>query len=258
MIIPSKKVKIFPNNRTWVNKSVKSSILAKKNAFKKGSVTDLQSAMKNMKIEILRAKQNYKDKLEFNMSTNKMGSAWSCMKSIAGINTSHSNGSTITLEGFDSDYNLANVLNSFYNRFDVVDFSSEIQDLRHQFTDHDHHSIREENIVRAFTHTKTNKSQGPDAICGRLLKSCSKELAPIFHHIFNKSLQTQHVPKCWKDAVVIPVPKSNTPKVLNNLRPIALTSIVMKTFEKFVKTAVMVRTQPDMDALQFAYTTEGS
>ena len=96
--------------------------------------------------------------------------------------------------------------------------------------------------MKAFTCIKANKSQGPDDICGCLLKTCSNELAPIFHHIFNKSLQTQHVPKCWKDAVVVPIPKSNCPKVLNDFRPIALTSTVMKTFEKLVKTEIMKRT----------------
>ena len=33
MIIPCKKVKIYPNNRPWVTKSVKASIQAKKLAF---------------------------------------------------------------------------------------------------------------------------------------------------------------------------------------------------------------------------------
>lgn len=83
-------------------------------------MSDIQSTTKHIEIEILRAKQNYKENLEYNMSTNKLGSAWSCMKSIAGINKSDSNNdSTITLEGFNSD---------FYNRFDVADFNSEIQD----------------------------------------------------------------------------------------------------------------------------------
>lgn len=61
-----------------------------------------------------------------------------------------------------------------------------------------------------------------------------------FYQIFNKSLQTQHgftltgfptpyVSKCWKVAMVVPVPKANSPKTLNNLRPIPLTYIVIKT-----------------------------
>ena len=83
-----------------------------------------------MKIEILRAKQNYRDKLQNSMAANKLGSAWSCMKSIAGINKSDTNnGNTATLEGFDSDYDFANALNSFYSRFDTADFNRETQVL---------------------------------------------------------------------------------------------------------------------------------
>lgn len=73
MIITSKKVKMYPNNKPWVTKSVKSSIQAKKLAFKQGTALEIQSATKDMTIEILRAKQNYKEKLENNMAANKLG-----------------------------------------------------------------------------------------------------------------------------------------------------------------------------------------
>jgi len=52
------------------------------------------------------------------------------------------------------------------------------------------------------------------------------------------SLYLQHVPNLWKRAVIIPAPKNNCPKALNDLRPIALTSLVMKSFEKLVKTEI--------------------
>lgn len=44
MIIPCKQVKIYTNNKPWVNKSVKSSIQAKKLAFKHGAASELQLA----------------------------------------------------------------------------------------------------------------------------------------------------------------------------------------------------------------------
>lgn len=69
-----------------------------------------------MKSEILRAKQNYKEKLETNMAASELGSAWSSMKCIAGISSPNlKNGSTVTLEGFDADFDLENALNSFYS-----------------------------------------------------------------------------------------------------------------------------------------------
>lgn len=67
------------------------------------------------------------------------------------------------------------------------------------------------------------------------------------------SLYLQHVPKLWKQAIIIPVPKSNSPKVLNDLRPVALTSLVMKSFEKLVKMEIVRQTEQALDPMQFAY-----
>jgi hypothetical protein len=39
-----------------------------------------------------------------------------------------------------------------------------------------------------------------------------------------------------KGAVIVPVPKSSCPKTLSDFRPVALTFILMKTFEKMVRT----------------------
>ena len=252
MIIPCKRVKMYSNNKPWVTKSVKASIQAKKYAFKHGTASDLHTATKDLKIEILRAKKDYKTILENKMAANNLGSAWSSMKSIAGISNSKTI-STVILKNFDSDPDLANVLNRFFSRFDTHDFSTEIQELRHNLADQNHFAIDEGNVEKALSSINANKSCGPDNICGRLLKFCSKELCTIFHYIFNKSLQIQHVPKCWKDAVVVPAPKTRCPKVQNDFRPIALTSLVMKTFEKLVRNEIVKKTQSDIDQFQFAY-----
>ena len=98
-----------------------------------------------------------------------------------------------------------------------------------------------------------NKSHGPDKICGRLLKSCAVQLSHVFNYIFNMSLKEQHVPEIWKDAVIVPVPKSSCPKTLSDFRPVALTSILMKTFEKMVRTELLRKTECVLDPLQFAY-----
>ena len=95
------------------------------------------------------------------------------------------------------------------------------------------------------------KNHGPDNICGHTLKTCAKQLSPPFHDIFNKSLEAQHVPEVWKDAIVVPVPKSNNPKTLNDFRLVVLTSIVMKAFEKLVRSEILRKTETD--PLQFAY-----
>ncbi|KAK0147386.1 hypothetical protein N1851_013149 [Merluccius polli] len=93
----------------------------------------------------------------------------------------------------------------------------------------------------------------PDKISGILLKSCARQLSPIFHHIFNVSLSQQKVPRLWKQAEMIPVPKVSKPKMLNDFRPVALTSLLMKSFEKIVKSELLGRTAHALDPMQFAY-----
>ncbi len=46
------------------------------------------------------------------------------------------------------------------------------------------------------------------------------------------------VPTSFKKSIIIPVPKNNKPSCLNDYRPVALTSIVMKVFERLVKSHI--------------------
>lgn len=88
-------------------------------------------------------------------------------------------------------------------------------------------------------------------IYGRLLKSCAKEPSCISQYILNQSVKMQHVSKVWKNAVVIPFPKTSYPKTFSEFRPITLTSVVMKTFEKAVRSEILQKFKQDIDPKQF-------
>ncbi len=49
------------------------------------------------------------------------------------------------------------------------------------------------------------------------------------------TLATSVVPTSFKKSIIIPVPKNNKPSCLNDYRPVALTSTVMKVFERLLK-----------------------
>ena len=53
--------------------------------------------------------------------------------------------------------------------------------------------------------------------------------------------------------MICPVPKSNNVKEMNNLRPIALTSVLMKSLERIVLSLFFPVVQPQLDPFQFAY-----
>ncbi len=84
------------------------------------------------------------------------------------------------------------------------------------------------------------------------LKSCHDQLAPIFTQIFNRSLELCKVPSCFKRSTIIPVPKKPKITGLNDYRPVALTSVAMKSFERLLA-YLKASTGPLLDPLQFAY-----
>ncbi|KAI2646347.1 hypothetical protein H4Q32_030498 [Labeo rohita] len=61
------------------------------------------------------------------------------------------------------------------------------------------------------------------------------------------------VPSCFKCSTIIPVPKKPKITGLNDYRPVALMSVVMKSFEKLVVAYLKNITGPLLDPLLFAY-----
>ncbi len=100
-----------------------------------------------------------------------------------------------------------------------------------------------------FRKQKSRKASGPDGISPASLKVCADQLAPIFTQIFNRSLELCEVPCCF----IIPVPKKPKITGLNDYRPVALTSVVMKSLERLVLAYLKDITRPLLDPLQFAY-----
>ena len=63
------------------------------------------------------------------------------------------------------------------------------------------------------------------------------------------------IPMCLKSSTIIPVPLE---KWLNDYRPVALTPLVMKCFERLVLSHIRSIIPPDVDPHQFAYQTNCS
>ncbi|KAK0132601.1 RNA-directed DNA polymerase from mobile element jockey [Merluccius polli] len=114
-------------------------------------------------------------------------------------------------------------------------------------------SVTEHNVRRALSCVNTRKAAGPDGMSGRVLKTCANQLAPVFTTIFNLSLAKSVVPTCFKRSTIVPVPKNVSPACLNDYRPVALTSVVMKCFERLIKHYICASLPRTMDPLQFAY-----
>ena len=79
------------------------------------------------------------------------------------------------------------------------------------------------------------------------------QLSGIFCSLFQRSIDTQVVPLLWKTAVVYPLPKVSHPSSSKDYRPIAFTSILVKSLKRIIKTYIMNSCRHALDPLQFAY-----
>ncbi len=114
-------------------------------------------------------------------------------------------------------------------------------------------SLSVADVTRSFKRVNIRKAVGPDGIPGRVLKACAFQLAGVFTDIFNLSLSLSVVPACFKKSTIVPIPKKNKITCLNDWRPIALTPIFSKCFEKLVRDHICSVLPASLDPLQFAY-----
>ena len=71
-------------------------------------------------------------------------------------------------------------------------------------------------VSKTFKCVKPHKADGPDGIPSRILRACTDQLAGVFTDIFNLSLSQSAVPKCFKMATIVPVPKKAKITELND------------------------------------------
>ena len=244
--------KTFPNQKPWVRKQLKDMLKQKRNAFLSNNADELKSLNRKIKVEINDGKNAYKVKLENEFRSNNTRNAWKCMQTMTGYKKKQSN---IPNFSCGNVYETANELNRFYARFDTESFDDVIsrQYDELQRLDDAPISCAFSDVVKHFKKTNPRKSMGPDNICGKMLKACAWQLATPFCTLFQKSLDQNYVPLCWKSAVIIPVAKTSQASQPNDFRPIALTSLVMKSFERIVLQYLFSGVLKEIDVMQFAY-----
>ncbi len=84
-------------------------------------------------------------------------------------------------------------------------------------------------------------------------KPSADQLAPIFTQIFKRSLELCEVPCCFKRSTIIAVPYKPKTTGLNDYRPVALTSVVIKSLERLVLAYLKDINRPLLGPPQFVY-----
>ena len=249
--LTKKVVKRYPNNKPWITPHLRQLIVDKHKSYSKENYHDKQVAVDK---EIMRAKDEYRQKIEGLFQSGDPKDAWRGLKVLLGSDKKRNDPAIICTPGS------ADRLNKFYARFDKQDFSKEHLSITDQLRSEsgDLFSLPEDNVHKALSMIKIKKASGPDNLSGKLIKSCRYSLFYVIHKIFEMSLASSVFPSVWKIGEVIPVAKKPLPKVDNDLRPVTLTSILSKCLERVGLSLLKPYVIDKLDNLQFAYSPKRS
>ncbi len=247
-------VRTFPNQKPWVDRTIRDAVNQRTAAYNEALLSGNMSVYKALCYALRRAvsvaKHRYKERIESHFQLNDSQRLWQGLRTICAFGNK-------SFAEVRADPSLADELNTFYGRFECNGGSaalpSSASGSSRQRSENHVITVSEDEVRRALKRVNIRKAAGPDGITGRVLRSCADQLAGLFTSIFNESLATSVVPTSFKKSIIIPVPKNNKPSCLNDYRPVALTSIVMKVFERLVKSHISSSIPVTLDPLQFAY-----
>ena len=96
-----------------------------------------------------------------------------------------------------------------------------------------------EDIEIAIDEISMNSAAGPDGFPAILLKTCKTALSQPLSMIWRESLDSGSVPDMLKTANIVPIHKGACKGTPKNYRPVALTSHLIKVFEKVLRSHIM-------------------
>ncbi len=111
-VVPTKTIRIYPNQKPWINSDVRSALSARTSAFKSGNTDDRKQASYNLRRSIKAAKRQYKNKVEEHFNNNNPRSMWQGINNITGFKGNKP--ATVNIAA-----SLPDELNTFYARFEA-------------------------------------------------------------------------------------------------------------------------------------------
>ena len=100
-------------------------------------------------------------------------------------------------------------------------------------------TLNEEHIIKAITELNSQSASGPDRFPALLLKNCKESLAKPLCIIWRASLDSGEVPELLKKSTITPIFKKGDKRLPENYRPVALTSHLVKVFEKVLRNQIV-------------------
>ena len=99
-------------------------------------------------------------------------------------------------------------------------------------------TFNEEDFHNAIDELSPNAGAGPDGLPSVLLKKCKSSFSKALHILWSTCYDNETTPSSLKKSHIIPIFKDGLKSLPENYRPVALTSHLIKLFEKIVRTKI--------------------
>ena len=229
---PERIIKKHTNDKPFMTQKIKSLRDKRNKAFKNNKTELFKSLHRQVSAEIKKAKLQFYDKTVRPNHSLCPKAWWKQVKRLIG---SRKNAVTLV----DSETNLqmndkqsADSINNFFANLTTYYPHISKEWLEMQYPD-DLPLISVEEVTRELNVINVNKAPGPNDPPLKILKMFSKFFAVPLAEVFNESFQTKKFPETWKKYKVTGIPKTTPCTIVENLRPIALTSVLSKVQESF-------------------------
>ena len=115
--------------------------------------------------------------------------------------------------------------------------------------------IQEADVKQLLSKLDISKSMGPDMMHPKLLATLSEipEFITALTILFNQCFKEGRIPSIWKTAHVTPLHKKGSVSDASNYRPISLTSIVCKTYEKIIRNHILAYVENQITEKQHGF-----
>lgn len=97
----------------------------------------------------------------------------------------------------------------------------------------------DEDMIKAINSMNSNSASGPDGFPAILLKHLAQELAFPLKGIWTESVRSGQIPEVFKLGVIAPIHKGGSRNKCSQYRPVTLTSILSRTFEKIIRDKIV-------------------
>ena len=96
-----------------------------------------------------------------------------------------------------------------------------------------------EDIIKSIDDISSNAAAGPDGFPAIFLKQCKQEIAIPLYNIWREYLDLSITPSSSRTSNIVPIHKGDSTALASNYRPVALTSHLVKIFEKIIRTHIV-------------------